>query len=284
MENFERTKRVTQVTEETKVAIVKNSVQALGNQPIMSAAEMKKQFVKPVVNGDGSPSAIGELNRVVTETEAALDEIVGVAIEAITQTQKTSEELNELQESLGGKADEIATLKETDSVLTENITNLQYADTVIRESVASLNNQLDENVEQISEETKSLKNKLDEVESIAKGASVPIDFDDYATMIAELNSADKSKYAKGNDIHIVTLGVPDLWVSQILSYSISYKYVSDEAFVQALKQQGRVQVGYYLLSELETGKVDLSGYEKKETHEADLAALKAMLPTVERLG
>lgn len=72
---FERKQRVTETSKETMAEIVNNSVQALSRSPAKSVAEMQKQFVQPVVNADGKPSAIGEINRIVAEAEKALDEI-----------------------------------------------------------------------------------------------------------------------------------------------------------------------------------------------------------------
>ena len=59
---------------------------------------------------------------------------------------------------------------------------------------------------------------------------------------------------------IVTLEVPDLWISGIESTSSTYTYTTDSAFTTALSTNGYVQVGYYKLSALETQKVDLTNY------------------------
>ena len=61
---------------------------------------------------------------------------------------------------------------------------------------------------------------------------------------------------------IVTLNIPDLWVSEIAETRKTYTYTSDEEFANELKTNGTVQVGFYKLSALETQKVDLTGYVK----------------------
>ena len=61
---------------------------------------------------------------------------------------------------------------------------------------------------------------------------------------------------------IITLQVPDLWISGIESTSQTYTYTTDEAFTTELNTNGYVQVGYYKLSALETQKVDLTDYVK----------------------
>ena len=62
---------------------------------------------------------------------------------------------------------------------------------------------------------------------------------------------------------IITLQVPDLWISGIESTSQTYTYTTDEAFTTELNTNGYVQVGYYKLSALETQKVDLTDYATK---------------------
>lgn len=88
MEKISRTKYVKTVSEEEKNLIINNSVEALSDQPILSATEMKKAFVKPIVNREGTPSAIAQIDRVAIETEAALAELadgINTVIEQILQ-------------------------------------------------------------------------------------------------------------------------------------------------------------------------------------------------------
>ena len=72
-----RVKKINKVTDAEKLAIINNSVQNAKNQIVGSAAETKKMFVRPIVNTDGSPSALGVMDRIVEETEAALNEVDG---------------------------------------------------------------------------------------------------------------------------------------------------------------------------------------------------------------
>jgi hypothetical protein len=96
------------------------------------------------------------------------------------------------------------------------------------------------------------------------GANKAVSFVNYSSMIASLNALASTNYNVGQNIMIVTLEVPDLWVSEITETSIPYTYVSDDDFVSELKTNGFVQVGYFKLSALETQKVDLEDYAKKE--------------------
>lgn len=94
------------------------------------------------------------------------------------------------------------------------------------------------------------------------GANKAVSFVNYSSMITSLNALGNTSYSVGQNIMIVTLEVPDLWVSEIAETSIAYTYVSDDDFVNELNTNGSVQVGYYKLSALETQKVDLTEYVK----------------------
>lgn len=119
-----------------------------------------------------------------------------------------------------------------------------------------------QNVEDNSLDTtsKTIVGAINEVNSIAKGSNQALSFANYSTMITEFNSLAGDEYNVGQNIMVVTLEVPDLWISGIESTSSTYTYTTDEAFTTALATNGYVQVGYYKLSALETQKVDLTNY------------------------
>lgn len=103
--------------------------------------------------------------------------------------------------------------------------------------------------------------KTDEALIIAKGANNSLVYGNYSTMITSLNAMQGENLKVGQNLLIVTLNVPDLWISEITDVHLNYEYVSDEQFVTDLAD-GTVQVGYYVLSPLETQKVDLTEYVK----------------------
>ena len=109
-----------------------------------------------------------------------------------------------------------------------------------------------------------LSEKIADVESIAKGANQAVSFADYQTMVTALNGLPKDKYTVGQNVMIVTLNVPDLWISNVADTAETFTYSDDGNFVGALKKLGSVQVGYFVLSALETQKVDLTEYAKTE--------------------
>ena len=107
---------------------------------------------------------------------------------------------------------------------------------------------------------KTIPTAINEVNSIAKGANQALSYGNYSTMISTFNNLANNVYNTGQNVMIVTLQVPDLWISGIESTSQTYTYTTDEAFTTELSTNGYVQVGYYKLSALETQKVDLTDY------------------------
>lgn len=101
------------------------------------------------------------------------------------------------------------------------------------------------------------------------GANKAVSFVNYSAMISSLNTIPNNNYNVGQNIMIVTLQVPDLWVSEITDESVAYTYVSDDDFINELTTNGSVQVGYYKLSALETQKVDLTEYVKNTDYAID---------------
>ena len=107
-----------------------------------------------------------------------------------------------------------------------------------------------------------VNDKIATVESIAKGANQAISYGNYQTLITTLNALPKDALKVGQNLYIVTVGVPDLWISGVLENSATYTYATDNDIAEKLKTNGVVQVGYYVLSALETQKVDMTDYAK----------------------
>lgn len=143
-------------------------------------------------------------------------------------------------------------------------------------------------VDELSDETNTIKNdlgdlgdqvidvqnKVVQVESIAKNANQAKAFDDYSSLVTELNSDSKDTYNIGQSFYIKTLNVPDLWVYSKENSQVSYSYVSDEQFINDVNNNGgSLQIGFYKISFLETQKVDLSNYMTLNTNQ-DVSGLK----------
>lgn len=142
-------------------------------------------------------------------------------------------------------------------VESDDIANKGYVDSrevAVREDMTAMNNKL----------SNELSAEIDEVESIAKGATQAESFFNYEEMLEKLNVAPRGTYRIGQSLFINTHNVPDLWVSnKVIGSPVKYTYTSDESFVEDLKD-GRVTIGYYTLAPLETQKVDLTEYPTTE--------------------
>ena len=95
--------------------------------------------------------------------------------------------------------------------------------------------------------------------SIAEGRARAVSFESYSALVTALNAAANTDYKVGDNIFIQAKEVPDLWVYSVESTTSSYSYTTDDALISAL-EAGAVQVGYYKIAAMETGKVDLTGY------------------------
>lgn len=118
--------------------------------------------------------------------------------------------------------------------------------------------------EKAREEIHVVEEKADEALSLAKGATKAFVYDTYSDMISELNALDKAELLVNFHVMIRTVCVPDLWISGVSDEHVKYTYISNEDFIADLTEDGVVQVGYFILSALETQKVELDDYVKKD--------------------
>ena len=104
----------------------------------------------------------------------------------------------------------------------------------------------------------------DEALVIAKGAAKSLSFLSYSDLINYIKGQERHQYSTGQHFLVKTINVPDVWVYGESSSYNNYQYVDDETFANALVDESNdfVQVGYYILSALETQKVDLTDYVK----------------------
>lgn len=115
--------------------------------------------------------------------------------------------------------------------------------------------------------------RADEIEAIARGASKGKVYTNYYEMVGVLNQAPKDFLRVPDHIYITDVGVPDLWVAFVENSHLEYRFTGEEDFIGQLKLHP-VQVGYFSLSMLETQKVDLTDYAKKEQVPVVTATLK----------
>ena len=156
----------------------------------------------------------------------------------------------------------IAGLEDIDTTLSSTSTN------------AVENRVVTENFARVDNEFIATNEKITEVESIALGAEKAITYGDYRQMVETLNALPKSFFKAGQGINIITMGVPDVWVAYVQDTSIPYTYTSDQVIADTLKTVGTLQIGYFVLAQKETQKVDLTDYAKKEQVPVVTATLK----------
>lgn len=161
--------------------------------------------------------------------------------------------------------DELIKLDQVDEIVFDT-TQVDEQPLSIGEGVAIIGDGIGE-----EELNKILETKADVsyVDEKFNGANKAVSFVNYSSMISSLNALPNTSYNVGQNIMIVTLSVPDLWVSEVVEESVTYAYVSDDDFVTGLTTNGSVQVGHYKLSALETQKVDLTEYVKNTDYATD---------------
>ena len=110
----------------------------------------------------------------------------------------------------------------------------------------------------------NIENIAKKAETIAEGASQTLNYLDYEDMVTNFNAFDKNKFNTGRNIMIKKLNVPDAWIYGLSEEYVDYTYTTDEDLISLLLSNEGLQVGYYILSPLETQKVDLTDYTKQE--------------------
>lgn len=140
------------------------------------------------------------------------------------------------------------------------------ADSIVSLKISFLENKIDakitDKIGNIENGIITVKATADTALSIAKGASIPLPFYSYSEFVYHFNSAQASDYNVGQNIMIVTLNVPDLWIAYKPGSYAYYSYKDDDTFVQELLQTGTVQVGFFKIAALETQKIDATEFVK----------------------
>lgn len=144
-----------------------------------------------------------------------------------------------------------------------HLNGYEVKDAYSRTEIESIKTEIETVKTDLESESTKLTNYVD---NKFNGSNKAISFDDYSKMISwikNLTLNDIPSYEVGQNIMIVKIDVPDLWLSRKLDSFVNYTYISDDSFINALKVNGSVQVGYFALSMLETQKVELTDYAKK---------------------
>lgn len=253
---------------------------AMGN--VVDSIDIKSKIETVSVNGETLPVENKNVNIDLTEMQADINDAMNVAKGC--QTALSYSDYASMIADVNGFAIDKLNVGQNLMIVTLEVPDLwvmgkaeesvQYAYTTDSEIVSAINENGFVQVghyklskletEKVVIDFTEIENELDRVETIAKGTTQAVSFDNYETMIALLNDRVSGAHQIGQSVMIVTREVPDLWISGVSDESVAYTYTSDADFVALLKEHGSVQVGYYFMSMLETEKVDLSGYTTKE--------------------
>ena len=128
--------------------------------------------------------------------------------------------------------------------------------------------------QKVIDKTTDLESHLNTVEAIALGATKAISYFSYLEMVNELNTLPKDFFKPGQDINVVTVKVPDIWVAYVDDEHEPYTYIDDNTIEETLKTVGLLKIGYFRLGQKETGKVELVDYAKKDEITTVKASLK----------
>ncbi len=124
-----------------------------------------------------------------------------------------------------------------------------------------------------------------DIRQMALGASRGQSYADIETMVTALNALPANSFRVGDNIYLDQLNVPDVWISAVNGSSTAYTYVDDLTFTAALSA-GRVQVGYFSISQLETEDVVLNPATTSENglmSAADKQKLESMVHNATRV-
>ena len=133
---------------------------------------------------------------------------------------------------------------------------------------------LSDTISGIDTKATTLVPALNEVNAIAKGATIGETFLTVPEMVDTLNIASQSFYPYGKNLYIIDLSVNDFWISEIEDTSIPYNYVDYDTLASDITNNGSVQIGYYLVSFLETPKVFLEDVLREDNITDDIESNK----------
>jgi hypothetical protein len=167
--------------------------------------------------------------------------------------------LNEVDNLDIDMQDNVVTITRKDGTqYSENVKGDAYE--ITKEDYKEIGYQVQSDIQPILDETTE---KVNTAISISKGANQAIDYLDYANMVTNFNAFEKEKFSTGQQVMIKQLNVPDMWIYQLTNEYKYYTYSSDEEIIELSASNNGLHVGYYILSQLETQKVDLTDYQKR---------------------
>lgn len=105
---------------------------------------------------------------------------------------------------------------------------------IVQSAVTQVETDIQPTLTSIENTADTANSTANTAKSIAEGANQALSYGNYQTMITAFNALANNIYNVGQNVMIITLEVPDLWISSIESTSQTYTYTTDEAFTTAL--------------------------------------------------
>ena len=222
----------------------------------------EKVMIFEVIEGSGNEKIESE------DTVPILNTILAKATEAVEKTSQIPTRLSQFEND-GNFVQDKYYVHTDNNFTTEHKNAISTSSTQISELEKEFNetslqiSEFEEELDAASAQISELEEELKETTSVAKGANQAISFSSYSSLAEHFNSLTSNDiYNTGQNVMIVTVEVPDLWISEKTEEFKEYTYTTDEDFVNSLNENKILQIGYYKFSQLETQKVNLEEYVK----------------------
>ena len=229
---------------------------ALPSPPTDIPTEWTQDKVLDLLNNyyNDAIQKIGEMNTLKTNAKDTLVKAINEVFDEIASTNATIGDLSTLttdeKTTIVGAINEVDNHADNAQQTADNATTLantgisiaEQAQTTANNAVATAN---------------GAKTIAEQAKTIATNSVYSVSFEDIQSAVTALNGYDNAYFKVGNSIYLKQKDVPDMWVYAVASEYVEYTYTTDDDFVNALLL-GTVQVGYYVLANLEsTGDYDV---------------------------
>ena len=229
---------------------------ALPSPPTDIPTEWTQDKVLDLLNNyyNDAIQKIGEMNTLKTNAKDTLVKAINEVFDEIASTNATIGDLSTLttdeKTTIVGAINEVDNHADTAQQTAETAqTTADNATTLANNAVATANGAV--------ATANGAKTIAEQAKTIATNSVYSVSFEDIQSAVTALNGYDNAYFKVGNSIYLKQKDVPDMWVYAVASEYIEYTYTTDDDFVNALLL-GTVQVGYYVLANLEsTGDYDV---------------------------
>ena len=229
---------------------------ALPSPPTDIPTEWTQDKVLDLLNNyyNDAIQKIGEMNTLKTDAKDTLVKAINEVFDEIASTNATIGDLSTLttdeKGTIVGAINEVDAHANTAQQTAEAAqTTADNATTLANNAVATANGAV--------ATANGAKTIAEQAKTIATNSVYSVSFEDIQSAVTALNGYDNAYFKVGNSIYLKQKDVPDMWVYAVASEYIEYTYTTDDDFVNALLL-GTVQVGYYVLANLEsTGDYDV---------------------------